>query len=115
MNSRRLVQDYLRSLPAEVSEKGTEGVLNLAQQASDFVQSPYWGRVCLVLSATISAETEDLLNPTLSKDRHDLSRASVAICRKVLAMPHRDIETGRLAMKAVEMANWKSRTNRPTA
>lgn len=76
-------------------------VLDVAAMAHSFVEHPYWRRMSNMLANTEKAELETLLDPTQS-DVHALSRASVAMIRKLLAMPHVDIAQGDQAVKAVE-------------
>ncbi len=59
-----------------------------------------------MLSGTISAETEKMLE---GDENLALSRASVAICRKVMKMPYFDIEQGRAAGAAYQAAVARSK------
>lgn len=65
-----------------------------AELAASFIAHPYWEYVSRMLSGTIQAETEEVL---ASNEHLESNRAAVAHCRKMLQMPFRDIEQGRLA------------------
>ena len=80
----------------------TEDVLDIAASAHGFIDHPYWSRMSSMLAATEKAEMETLLDPTAPPEAQTLSRASVAIVRRVLAMPYTDIAQGEQAVKAVE-------------
>lgn len=79
----------------------TDDVLNVAEHASSFIRHTYWNRMLKMLKNIERVETDALLDPT-QQDQHALCRASVAICRKVIAMPYTDIEQGKQAVAAVE-------------
>lgn len=67
--------------------------------AESFVAHPYWEVMANMLSKTISAETESMLE---SDEHLAMNRASVAMCRKTLKMPYIDIEQGKAAIAAFE-------------
>lgn len=67
--------------------------------ARRFVDEPYWKVMCRMLTGTIQSEHEEMLT---NDARLPLSRASVAICRKVMRMPFLDIEQGEKAAKVLE-------------
>jgi len=66
-----------------------------ADLAVRFIDEPYWGLMCQMLTGTIRAETEEMLS---SDERLMMNRASVAVCRKVMRMPFIDIEQGERAV-----------------
>ncbi len=80
-----------------------------AEYAASFVTHPYWMVMAKMLSGTIQSETEALLT---SDEHREVNRASVGICRKILQMPHFDIEQGRLADATYESAKAKSEQRR---
>jgi hypothetical protein len=80
----------------------TERILDIAGVARSFIDHPYWLRVSRMLENAERAETEVLLDPTSTESQVLMSRASVANIRRLLSMPHRDIQQGELAIKAVE-------------
>jgi len=79
----------------------TDDVLNVAEHAASFIRHEYWTRMLRMLRNLERAETDTLLDPT-QQEQHALCRASVAVCRKVMAMPYADMEQGRQAVRAVE-------------
>jgi hypothetical protein len=79
----------------------TDEVFSLAESAIAFTKSAYWDRMTQMLQNWEKVETDVLLNPT-QEEAHALARASITVCRKVMAMPFVDIEQGKAAMKAVE-------------
>lgn len=86
-----------------------EDAIRRAEAAGSFVVHPYWEVMVKMLSGTIQSETEALL----SGDEHmAVNRASVAICRKILQMPHFDLEQGRLAEATYQKARMQHRMNR---
>lgn len=93
-------------LESDVSESGsrlgTEEILDIAALAHGFINHPYWARISRMLASTEKAEMETLLDPTSDAGHQALSRASVAMIRKLLAMPHVDIAQGAAAVKVVE-------------
>ena len=78
-----------------------EDAITRADLAASFTAHPYWDIISRMLSGTIQAETEQLLN---SDDHLAVNRASVAMCRKILQMPFFDIEQGRLAESEYQRA-----------
>jgi hypothetical protein len=80
----------------------TGDVLDIAALAHNFVDHPYWSRMSRMLANTEKAEMETLLDPTTPPEAQSLSRASVAMIRRLLAMPYTDIEQGKQAVNAVE-------------
>lgn len=80
----------------------TDEILDIAATAHGFINHPYWSRMSRMLASTERAELETLLDPTCGPDRQALSRASVAMIRKLLAMPHIDVAQGAAAVKIVE-------------
>jgi hypothetical protein len=79
----------------------TDDVLNVAEHASSFIRHTYWTRMLHLLKNMERVETDTLLDST-QQDQHALCRASVAVCRKVMAMPYTDIEQGKQAVRIVE-------------
>lgn len=76
--------------------------MDIAAMAHNFVDHPYWARISRMLSLTEKAEMETLLDPTSPPEAQALSRASVAMIRRLLAMPYTDIAQGEQAVQAVE-------------
>lgn len=69
--------------------------------AATFIAHPYWDVISRMLSGTIQAATEELL----TSDEHvAVNRASVAMCRKIIQAPFFDIEQGRIAESAYQVA-----------
>ena len=98
----RAANDFLLASARGVeSTFGTEEALNVAGIAKAFVDHPYWSRMTRMLQNMERAEMEVLLSAK-QHEQHELSRASIAVCRKVIAMPLLDIEQGKAAVSAVE-------------
>lgn len=80
-----------------------------ADFARSFVEHPYWAVMSRMLSGTIAAETERMLE---SDDGLAMSRASVGMCRKILKAPYFDIEQGKAAEVAYQAAIARSKVAR---
>lgn len=104
MEAKKAVRDYLLLLSEAGQPKAKidyEAAMQRAIEAHEFVSHPYWARLARMLSGTIQAETEEMLE---SDKNLAINRASVAMCRKVLQMPFYDIEQGKMANKFYEQA-----------
>lgn len=87
-----------------------EDAVRRAEFAASFAVHPYWTDVMSrMLAGTIQSETEAILTSDVNVA---VNRASVGICRKVLQMPHFDIEQGRLAEATYEKAKQQYNRNR---
>ena len=85
-----------------------ETAIERADMAASFIEHPYWPLIARMLSGTIQAETENLLQ---NDDHRDSNRASVAVCRKFLNMPFFDIEQGKLAKTEYQKAVMRGRAH----
>ena len=94
--SAREAMSPLRTVPVN-----TEEVFDIAENAISFTKSVYWDRMMLMLRNMEKTELNVLLNPK-EVEAHSIARASVAVCRKVMAMPYIDIEQGKAAIQQLD-------------
>jgi hypothetical protein len=77
----------------------TDDMLDVAEEAANFITTAYWRRMTVMLDRTIASEFEEMLQGEGSRE---LNQASIVVARKMLRMPFIDIEQGKAAVQAVE-------------